>query len=181
MSTYDQIVSLPLCAGLTGLGLVLSYLVMRRRGLGSGLRGAAWSLLPLAAYLTGSVKMFWKIGVAIADFAKGFVFSTEVWSGIAVAGLAALLFVVSGPLRRRSKRGQRGQRDQRGQDQQAVGAAKARSGQAAAGREIAPRTAPVATTASSPAPVKARKGKNAADDDDDLGDVEDILRRHGIT
>ena len=180
MSTYDQIVSLPLCAGLTGLGLVLSYLVMRRRGLGSGLRGAAWSLLPLAAYLTGSVKMFWKIGVAIADFAKGFVFSTEVWSGIAVAGLAALLFVVSGPLRRRSKRGQRGQRsqrDQRGQDQQAVGAAKAGS----AGREIAPRTAPVATTASSPAPVKARKGKNAADDDDDLGDVEDILRRHGIT
>jgi len=180
MSTYDQIVSLPLCAGLTGLGLVLSYLVMRRRGLGSGLRGAAWSLLPLAAYLTGSVKMFWKIGVAIADFAKGFVFSTEVWSGIAVAGLAVLLFVVSGPLRRRSKRsqlGQRSQRDQRGQDQQAVGAAKAGSG----GREIAPRTAPVATTASSPAPVKARKGKNAADDDDDLGDVEDILRRHGIT
>ena len=192
MSTYDQIVSLPLCAGLTGLGLVLSYLVMRRRGLGPGLRGAAWSLLPLAAYLTGSVKMFWKIGVAIADFAKGFVFSTEVWSGIAVAGLAVLLFVVSGPLRRRSKRGQRGQRgqrgergergerserDQRGRDQQAVGAAKAGSG----GREIAPRTAPVATTASSPAPVKARKGKNAADDDDDLGDVEDILRRHGIT
>jgi hypothetical protein len=180
MSTYDQIVSLPLCAGLTGLGLVLSYLVMRRRGLGSGLRGAAWSLLPLAAYLTGSVKMFWKIGVAIADFAKGFVFSTEVWSGIAVAGLAALLFVVSGPMRRRSKRGlrgQRGQQGQRGQDQQAVGAAKAGSG----GREIAPRTAPVATTASSPAPVKARKGKNAADDDDDLGDVEDILRRHGIT
>ena len=172
MSTYDQIVSLPLCAGLTGLGLVLSYLVMRRRGLGSGLRAAAWSLLPLAAYLTGSIKMFWKIGVAIADFAKGFVFSTEVWSGIAVAGLAVLLFVVSGPLRRRSKRGQRGQRDQ-----QAVGAAKAGSG----GREIAPRTAPVATTASSPAPVKARKGKNAADDDDDLGDVEDILRRHGIT
>src|SRR5271170_2933680 len=153
MSTYDQIVSLPLCAGLTGLGLVLSFLVMRRRGFGSGLRGAAWSLLPLAAYLTGSIKMFWKIGVAIADFAKGFVFSTEVWSGIAVAGLAALLFVVSGPLRRR--------RGKRGQDQQAVGAAKAKSGQA--GREIAPRTAPVATTPSAQTPVKARKGKNAAD------------------
>src|ERR1700732_3226410 len=153
MSTYDQIVSLPLCAGLTGLGLVLSYLVMRRRGLGSGLRGAACSLLPLAAYLTGSVKMFWKIGVAIADFAKGFVFSTEVWSGIAVAGLAVLLFVVSGPLRRR-----RGKRGQRG-DQQAVGAARAKSGQATAGREIAPRTAPVATTASAQTPVKARKGK----------------------
>ena len=184
MSTYDQIVSLPLCAGLTGLGLVLSYLVMRRRGLGSGLRGAAWSLLPLAAYLTGSVKMFWKIGVAIADFAKGFVFSAEVWSGVAVAGLAALLFVVSRPLRRRGKRGQqgeRGERSLRAQDQQAVGAARAKSGQATAGREIAPRTAPVATTAPAQTPVKARKGKNAADDDDGLGDVEDILRRHGIT
>src|SRR6204780_4270197 len=101
MSTYNQIVSLPLCAGLTALGLGLSYLVMRRRGLGSGLRGAAWSLLPLAAYLTGSTKVFWKIGVASADFAKGFVFSTEVWSGMGVAGVAARLFVVSGPLRRR--------------------------------------------------------------------------------
>jgi hypothetical protein len=172
MSTYDQIVSLPLCAALTGLGLVLSYFVMRRRGLGSGLRAAAWSLLPLAAYLTGAVKMFWQIGVAIADFAKGFVFSTEKWSGIAVAGLAVLLFVVSGPLRRRQ-----GKRGQRGQDQQAVGAATTRT----AGRDIAPRTASVATTPSAQTPVKARKGKNAADDDDDLGDVEDILRRHGIT
>jgi hypothetical protein len=176
MSTYDQIVSLPLCAGLTGLGLVLSYLVMRRRGLGSGLRGAAWSLLPLAAYLTGSVKMFWKIGVAIADFAKGFVFSTEVWSGIAVAGLAVLLFVVSGPMRRRVRRDR---------DQQAVGAKPAASAKPTAGqgqgRELAARTAPVATAAPDRTAVKARKGKNAADDDDDLGDVEDILRRHGIT
>jgi hypothetical protein len=173
MSTYDQIVSLPLCGGLTALGLVLSYFVMRRRGLGSGLRGAAWSLLPLAAYLTGSIKMFWKIGVAIADFAKGFVFSTEVWSGIALAGLAVVLFVVSGPLRRR--RGSRG-------DQQAVGtkAAKAATTSAVAGREIAPRTGAVATTPSR-TPVPARKGKNTPGDDDDLGDVEDILRRHGIS
>ena len=75
MSTYDKIAWLPLCGGLTGIGLVLSYLVMRRRGLGSGLRWAAWSLLPMAAYLTGSIEMFWKMGVAIGDFAKGFVFS----------------------------------------------------------------------------------------------------------
>src|SRR5277367_2490177 len=112
MSNYDKIAWLPLCGGLTGLGLVLSYLVMRRRGLGAGLRWAAWSLLPLAAYLTGSIQMFWKMGIAIGDFAKGFVFSPEVWSGIALAGLAAVLFVVSGRLRRRGKRGQ---------DQQAVG------------------------------------------------------------
>ena len=164
MSTYDKIAWLPLCAGLTGLGLVLSFLVMRRRGLGSGLRWAAWSLLPLAAYLTGAIQMFWKMGVAIGDFAKGFVFSAEVWAGIAIAGLSAVLFVVSGRMRRR--------RVKQGKDKQAVGAT---------GRELAPRTASVATTATAKVPVKAPKGKSAAADDDDLGDVEDILRRHGIT
>jgi len=174
MPTYDKIAWLPLCGGLTGLGLVLSYLVMRRRGLGSGLRGAAWSLLPLAAYLTGAIEMFWKMGVAIGDFAKGFAFSPRVWSGIAVAGVAVLLFVVSGPLRRWSVR--------RGKSQQAVGpdgAAAKRPAVTGAG-QLATRPEAVAATA----PVKARKGKNAGsghDDDDDLGDVEDILRRHGIS
>jgi hypothetical protein len=174
MSTYDRIAWLPLCGGLTGLGLVLSYLVMRRRGLGSGLRGAAWSLLPIAAYLTGSIEMFWKMGVAIGDFAKGFAFSPRVWSGIAVAGIAVVLFVVSGPLRRRSVKQSKGQ--------QAVGpddAAAKRPAVTGAG-QLATRPAGVAATT----PVKARKGKSAGsghDDDDDLGDVEDILRRHGIS
>jgi hypothetical protein len=169
VSTYDKIAWLPLCGGLTGLGLVLSYVAMRRRGLGAGLRGAAWSLLPLAAYLTGAIEMFWKMGAAIGDFAKGFVFSAQVWAGIAVTGLAVVLFVVSGPLRR--------QRVKQGQDKQAVGAKTATPG-----RELAPRTAPATAPARTQgAPVKTRKGKSAPDDDDDLGDVEDILRRHGIT
>jgi hypothetical protein len=172
VSTYDKIAWLPLCGGLTGLGLVLSYIAMRRRGLGAGLRGAAWSLLPLAAYLTGAIEMFWKMGAAIGDFAKGFVFSAQVWAGIAVTGLAVVLFVVSGPLRRRAKQGQ-GTQGQ-GQGTQAVGTK-------ASGRELAPRTAPAAGPAPAKAPVKAPRGKSAADDDDDLGDVEDILRRHGIT
>jgi hypothetical protein len=173
MSNYDKIAWLPLCAGLTGVGLVLSYLVMRRRGLGSGLRGAAFSLLPLAAYLTGSVKMLWKMGVAIGDFAAGFVFSTRVWSGIAVAALAALLFVVSGPLRRRGGR--------RGTQTRAVespGQARAPSGGQLVTRPTAAMSAP--DPAQAPAKVP-RKGKAKDADDDDLGDVADILRRHGIT
>jgi hypothetical protein len=182
MSNYDKIAWLPLCAGLTGVGLVLSYLVMRRRGLGSGLRAAAISLLPLAAYLTGAVKMLWKMGTAIGDFAAGFVFSTRVWSGIAVTGLAVLLFVLSGPLRRRGvKRGS----DKRGGDRAMTPA----SGTAArnpagteargpAGAELATR--PTAAASPAAAPAKARKGKNT-DDDDDFGEVADILRRHGIT
>ena len=178
MSTYDKIAWLPLCGGLTGVGLVLSYLAMRRRGVGSGLRGAAWSLLPLAAYLTGAIEMFWKMGVAIGDFATGFVFSPKVWSGIVVAGVSALLFVASGPLRRR--------RVKRGKEKQAAEPAAGRAGTlsaASAGSQLTTRTQnpdPRTATVPAKAPVKARKGKGA-DDDDDLGDVADILRRHGIT
>jgi len=171
MSTYDKIAWLPLCGGLTGLGLVLSFIVMRRRGLGSGLRVAAWSLLPLAAYLTGAIEMFWKMGAAIGDFAKGFVFSAEVWAGIALAGLAVVLLVVSGPMRRRSV--------PQGKSPPAAGQAAGKAGAlpAATGGAVAARPDPGTPAA----PAKARKPSKADDDDDDLGDVADILRRHGIT
>jgi hypothetical protein len=173
MSTYHSIWWLPLCGGLTGLGLVLSYIVMRRRGLGSGLRGAAWSLLPLAAWLTGSIEMFWKIGVAIGDFAKGFVFSPRVWSGIALAGLAVVLFVASGPLRSRR------------QVKSAGGGTKATTAASPAGA-LSPTTALARTGATAPEPLPQRSkavkgGKATAEDDGMGGDVEDILRRHGIS
>jgi hypothetical protein len=176
MSTYDKISWLPLCAGLTGIGLVLSYLVLRRRGPGAAMRWAAVSLLPIAAYLTGSIEMFWKMGVAVGDFAKGFVFSPRVWAGIALAGVAVVLFMMSGPLRRRDN-------VKRGQDKQAVRPASGATRTTPASGQLATRPGPaLATGAAVPAkaPPKARKGKNA-DDDDDLGDVEEILRRHGIT
>ncbi len=181
MSTYDKIAWLPLCGGLTGLGLVLSYLAMRRRGIGSGLRGVAWSLLPMAAYLTGSIEMFWKMGVAVGDFAKGFGFSPKVWAGIALAGLAVVLFVVSGPLRRR--RAEKGAVE-KGQDRPATGSGSAAAGSlpAARGGQLATRPDRAAPApAKAPVPAKGRKGRPADDDDDDLGDVADILRRHGIT
>jgi hypothetical protein len=164
MSTYDKIAWLPICAALTGLGLVLSYLVLRRRGIGAGARGAAWSLLPLAAYLTGSIEMFWKMGVAVGDFAAGFAFSVKVWSGIAVAGVAAALFAVSGPLRRRAVR---------------RGGRQAAAARGADGRLPASPGGQLTRRQAAAAPAKARKGSGA--DDDDLADVADILRRHGIT
>ena len=168
MSTYDKIAWLPLCGGLTGLGRAqLPRHAAARDGFWPARGGL--SLLPLAAYLTGAIEMFWKMGVAIGDFATGFVFSPRVWSGIAVTGVAALLFVVSGPLRRWSVRRSKGagrRARRRCRQRPAVTGA----GQLAT-RPVAPRTAP----------VKARKGKSAGDDDDDLGDVEDILRRHGIS
>src|SRR5580692_9629973 len=94
--SYSSIAWLPLAAGLTVLGLILSYAVLRRSGTRPALRVAAVSLLPIAAYLTGAIEMFWKIGVAIGQFGTGFAFSTTKWVGIGVTGLAIALFLAAG-------------------------------------------------------------------------------------
>jgi hypothetical protein len=152
--TYSQFEWLPLCGGLTLLGLIISWVVWRRRGAAAGLRWVAISLLPLAAYLTHAVKMLWQIGSAIGSFATSFIFSPQVWSGVALTGLAIVLFVVSGTLRGRTRKPGAGADDASGP----------------AGR---PAAAPAGKA------LKPAKGKAPAVDDD-LGDVADILRRHNI-
>jgi hypothetical protein len=154
MSGFDEVAWFPLCAGLTGLGLVASWLAWRRRGAAAGMRGTAWSLLPLAAYLTGAVEMLWRIGTAVADWVAGFVFSPRVWSGVVIVGLAVLLFLLSGALRRRAP-------------------SRARSVQGAPSRQ---GVAPADRRAMEP----ARK-KPDATDDDEFSEVEEILRRRGIS
>jgi len=179
MSTYNSIAWLPLCAGLTGLGLVASWFAWRRRGLGSGLRGVAWSLLPLAAYLTGSIEMFWKIGTAIGNFAAHLVLSPKVWSGVGVAALAVVLFFVSAPLKRRRKQarkaaaaGEPGAATDAGTSRPAVPeqAGANGNGHGARPQELEP-------SRSRPAKVAKSKGEPA---DDDMREVEEILRRRGI-
>jgi hypothetical protein len=172
MSTYNAIAWLPLCAGLTGLGLVASWFAYRRRGLGSGLRGVAWSLLPLAIYLTGSIEMFWKIGTAIGDFAASFVLSPKVWSGVGVAALAAVLFVVSGPAKRRRRRKTAAEAD----GTRPVAAAKPGAG-GEPGQDKATGSRR-ASKSLEPAPARAAKSGPA---DDDMREVEEILRRRGIS
>ncbi|GAA2453157.1 hypothetical protein GCM10010191_84610 [Actinomadura vinacea] len=72
--------------GITLLGLVISWGVYKRRGLASAMRGAAWSLVPLAATMTGVTKFF-------VDMAT---FNLEKWGGAAIAGVAVLLYLTSG-------------------------------------------------------------------------------------
>jgi hypothetical protein len=160
VSTYSQIAWLPLTAGLTLVGLVASFFVWRRRGAAAGLRGVAWSLLPLAAYLIGAIELLWRFGSAIASFASSFVFSPRVWAGIIVALVSVLLFVVSGRLRSRARR---------------------RSGGQAAPKAAGAGTGTGATTAGKPGKaISAPKRQPAVVDDDALGDAAEVLRRHGI-
>ena len=121
--SYDSIPWLALAAALTALGLVLSYLTYQRRGLRPALMGVALSLLPTAAYLTGAIEMLWKVGVAIGQFATGFVFSPEKWAGIGLTGLAIALFLAAGGRQRRkaAREARRAARAERAQERTAAG------------------------------------------------------------
>lgn len=160
MSDFDQVAWFPLCIGLTAAGLAASWLALRRRGVVAGLRGAAWSLLPLAAYLTGVIKLLWQVGSAVTRWVSGFVFSPTVWAGVGVTALSAVLFAVSGALRRRRpkavERPAAGAALDEGRDQ---------------GKAIPP---------AQPAPA-GRGRSRKAEPDDEFADIEDILRRRGIT
>jgi hypothetical protein len=178
--TWTTIVSLPLCAALTAAGLALSWLIWRRRGARRGIRAAAWSLLPLALYLTGAVPMLWRVGSAIANFAQGFVFSPKTWAGLSLFGLAAVILLVSGGiplLTSARKRARKKELKQASQGTQATTAGGALAVTAGRGDRAA-------TDATSAAPAKvaaAKRGKGGSADDDGLdADVAEILRRRGI-
>jgi hypothetical protein len=155
--TYSQIYWFPLCGGLALLGFIASWFAWRRRGVAAGLRGIAWSLVPLAAYLTHAVKMLWQIGSAIGSFATSLVLSPQVWLGVIVAGVSGLLFAVSGGLRRR------------------------RSAKAPSVASSGAAGLPAAKPGTAVQPVKGRAGKGSSADDDEFGDVAQILRKHGIS
>lgn len=131
---------------LTTLGLVLSFVLWRRRGAASGLRGVAWSLLPLAAALTGTLRLLWQVADAVVEWATRLVFSPVVWLGIVLAGASVVLFVASGMVRRRTARRTTGE----------VGSTPPAKGLPAPG------------------------GRPAVSSDDDMADIEAILKKHGI-
>ena len=129
-----------LAVALTVLGGIYTWFAYRRRGLAAGMRGAAFTLLPLAAYLTKTLEMFGEIADAVADWGVALVFSPRVWLGLVVVGVSGVLFVVSGWLGRR--------RD--GKPKQVKG-------------------------------ERPRAVGGASGEDDDLADIEAILRSRGIT
>jgi hypothetical protein len=152
---------------LTLLGLVVSFLVWKRRGAAAGLRGVAWSLLPAAAGLTGTLRLLWQIADSVVSWAVRLVFSPVVWVGVALAGVSVVLFGVSAALRSRG-----------------VGSASKRERPSELPRERSSARA----ESSPPVPAQSRgrksetkgKGKDAGDVED-MDDIEAILRRHGIS
>ena len=108
---------------------------------------------PRPRWMTGTLEMFTDIGGAVADWATHLVFSPVVWAGIVLAGISVLLFGASGAMRERGRGGKPGaaRRDAEPQKREEEGAARQASG----------RGAPAI--------------------DDDMADIEALLRKRGIT
>src|SRR6266851_65055 len=70
------------------------FLVVTLAGL--VLSAIAWSLLPLAAWLTHALGLVGRIVSAIVQFAGAFAFSPRTWLGVILVGVSAVLFLVSG-------------------------------------------------------------------------------------
>ncbi|MER6941809.1 hypothetical protein ABTX24_10690 [Nocardioides sp. NPDC127514] len=153
----DQGAYLALAAALTVLGAIWTWVAFRRRGLGAGVRAAGWTLLAPAAYLTGLLRAGGRIVDAVADWAARLVFSPTVWIGFGIAALAIVLIFVARLLPTKEK-------PSRAARKGAAGAAPA--GSAGPASVAAPKTA---------------KGPVVDDDDDDMADVNDILKKYGIS
>jgi hypothetical protein len=88
----DSVSWVALGSSITLAGLLLSVLIWSRRGAGPGLRAVAVSLLPLAAALTGLLRLAGDVADLVSRWALRLVFSPVVWSGIVLAGVSVVLW-----------------------------------------------------------------------------------------
>lgn len=98
---YDFVTWGAFACVLSALGGVLSWLAWRRRGLAAAIRGLGWSILPIAAWLTGTLHLVANLAGDVGRWAAGFVFSPVAWLGIVLAGLAVVLLGVGGAMKAR--------------------------------------------------------------------------------
>jgi hypothetical protein len=138
---------------LTLLGGLYTYIAYQRRGVTAALRGAGLTLLPVAAWLTGVLELLTEIGDAVGDWAVKLALSPSLWAGVALAGFAAVLLVVSGFLARRG-----------------VGSKPKAAKTPRSERKALPR-------------ANARPSAPVVDDgvDAEMAEIEAILRKRGIT
>jgi hypothetical protein len=158
MNTWNSIGG-GICVAVSAVGLIVSFLVWRRKGAVRGMRAVAWSLIPLVAYLTNAVLLLGRIVNAIVRFAGSFVFSPKSWAGVIVLGVVVVLFLLSGGLPLLNWRKSRERK-------------KAAGGGTGAGQ---------AGTGGSQGAIAPRRGTpEPRSGDDDLSEVEEILRNRGI-
>ncbi|WP_039832030.1 hypothetical protein [Nocardiopsis valliformis] len=162
--TLNDNVGVGLGAALTAVGIVISYFVWRKKGAAYGLRGVAWSLLPLIAGLLLLMDVVMQFVLGVLGILLTMAFKLQSWVGLALAVVMVVLYVVSGFMKSKGIGVKPGARPQdkaqakaQGEGTPAAGAAPAAAGQ-----------------------VKAPQQAKAPAADDDFGDIEALLRKRGI-
>ncbi|TQN31824.1 hypothetical protein FHX37_1745 [Haloactinospora alba] len=150
-------------AALTVVGLLISWLLWRRKGAAAGLRGISWSLLPLAAGLMGLMTILWRLVGDLVGFFASLVFNPVVWAGLVLLGLAVVLWIVSGVMRSRGG----GSSSPSGGGRKAKDAKDAEKAGGAGGKQAAQGEVGAGT-------------QQASGGGEDFSDVEELLRKHGI-
>jgi hypothetical protein len=155
-------VLLPLCVGLTLLGIIATGIAWRRGNKGRVVQGVALALAPIALYFSGLLRLIWDGVVAVGSWASRIILSPAVWFGLSLLGLCVVLWVVGSLVARRFP----GKPRQR----------------AVASTDASPRTSPraVQSPATSGKPSGKTKTSAKAPVDDDLAEIEALLKSRGI-
>ena len=151
-------VLLPLCLGLTLLGLLVVIVAGRRGRRGRVLQGLALSLAPVALYFSGLLRLVWNGVAAVVGWASRIVFSPAVWFGLSLLAVCIVLWVLGSAVVRRGRGSRLAQQDAK--------TSQTRSAAVTAGS----RTAPAARS----------KPTTEASVDDDMAEIEALLKSRGI-
>jgi hypothetical protein len=101
MPAVDTVL-LPLCVGLTLLGVIATGVAWRRGNKGRVIQGIGLVLAAIGLYFSGLLRLLWNAAVAFGTWASTIIFSPAVWFGLSLLGLCIVLWVVGGLLARRS-------------------------------------------------------------------------------
>jgi hypothetical protein len=172
MPAVDTVL-LPLCVGLTLLGIIATGVAWRRGNKGRVIQGVALALAPIALYFSGLLRLLWNGVVAVGTWASNVIFSPAIWFGLSLLGLCLVLWVVGSIVARRFP-----------------GKARSKSSApAASGRSTAPAVSgsPAQKTATRNGAAQGTtagqgRGKKAAPApvDDEMAEIEALLKSRGI-
>src|SRR4028118_169888 len=95
MPAFDTVL-LPLCVGLTLLGIIATGIAWRRGNKGRVVQGVGLALAPVALYFSGLLRLLWNGIVAVGTWASTLIFSPVIWFGMALLGLCVGLRGVGG-------------------------------------------------------------------------------------